>query len=68
MYLATFIIFLSISAAAMSWLFLLLTIILIICFRQEALNEERYCQGIYGEKYKRYISQVPRWIGKKRTN
>jgi protein-S-isoprenylcysteine O-methyltransferase Ste14 len=63
MYLATFLIVLSVSLASFSWLFLVLSIIMMFFFQREALIEERYCQKIFGEEYKHYIQHTSRWIG-----
>ena len=63
MYLATFFIVISVSIASFSWLFLILSIIMMFFFHREALIEERYCQKIFGEEYKDYIQNTPRWIG-----
>ncbi len=61
MYLATFFICLSAGIAAISWLFILLSLIMIYCFHQEALIEEKYCLKIYND-YPEYMKRVPRWI------
>jgi protein-S-isoprenylcysteine O-methyltransferase Ste14 len=63
MYLATFFIVISISIASLSWLFLLLSIIMMFFFYREALIEEKYCIKIFGEAYKNYIQHTSRWIG-----
>jgi len=63
MYLATFIITLSVSIASLSWLFLILSILMMFFFHKEALIEERFCMEIFGEDYKNYILHTPRWIG-----
>ena len=63
MYLATFIIVLSVSIASFSWLFLTLSIIMMFFFHREALIEERFCLNIFGEEYKDYIQHTSRWIG-----
>ncbi|MBN2355515.1 isoprenylcysteine carboxylmethyltransferase family protein [candidate division KSB1 bacterium] len=63
MYLATFIICLGTGIAAASWLFLLITVIMVYCFRVEALVEEVYCLNQYGRAYQRYLQRVPRWFG-----
>lgn len=62
MYLASFFICLGAAIAAISWVFILLSLIMIACFHQEALIEERYCSEKYRE-YKDYMKCVPRWIG-----
>ena len=63
MYLATFLICLGSGIATLSWLFIFLSVIMILCFRQEALIEERYCLREYGSAYQEYLSSVPRWFG-----
>ena len=63
MYLATFFICLGSGIATVSWLFILLSIIMALCFYQEALIEERYCFTRYGNVYKDYINRTHRWIG-----
>lgn len=61
MYLATFFICLGAGIAAISWLFILLSLIMIYCFYQEALIEERYCLKNYSN-YREYMNKVPRWL------
>jgi len=63
MYLSTFFICLGSGLAAASWLFVILSIIIALCFHQEALIEERYCLEKYGTTYQDYLNRVPRWIG-----
>ncbi len=63
MYLATFFICLGSGIATVSWLFIFLSIIMALCFYQEALVEERYCFKRYGTVYKEYINRTHRWIG-----
>ena len=63
MYFATFIIAVSASIASLSWLFLVLSIIMVFFFHKEALIEERYCLEIYSEDYKVYLQHTSRWIG-----
>ena len=63
MYLATFLIVISVSITSFSWLFLILSIIMMFFFQREALIEERYCQKIFGQEYKDYIQHTSRWIG-----
>ena len=63
MYVATFFICLGAGIAAGSWLFILLIIIMAICFYHEALIEERYCLDSYGDAYREYSHQAPRLIG-----
>ena len=63
MYLATFFICLGSGIAAASWLFIFLSMIMALCFYQEALIEERYCLDKYNNVYRSYMKSVPRWIG-----
>ena len=66
MYLATFFICLGTGIAALSWLFILISLIMIYCFHQEALIEERYCLKNYSN-YREYMNRVPRWLGIPKT-
>jgi protein-S-isoprenylcysteine O-methyltransferase Ste14 len=63
MYLATSFICLGSGIAAGSWAFVILSIMMVICFHQEALIEERYCLDKYGNTYQEYSNKVPRWLG-----
>lgn len=63
MYLATFFICLGSGIATVSWLFIFLSIIMALCFYQEAVIEERYCLIKYGNSYQEYMNKVFRWIG-----
>lgn len=63
MYLASFFICLGSGIAAVSWLFILFSVMMALCFHQEALIEERYCLAKYGSVYQEYMNSVPRWVG-----
>ena len=63
MYLAAFFICLGSGIATVSWLFILFSIIMALCFYQEALIEERFCLNRYYNAYQEYINRTPRWIG-----
>ena len=63
MYLATFFICLGSGIATVSWLFIFFSIIMALCFYQEALIEERHCLNRYGNAYQEYINRTPGWIG-----
>jgi protein-S-isoprenylcysteine O-methyltransferase Ste14 len=63
MYFATLLIYLACSLAAASWLFLLIAILSALCFRLEALIEERHCLTVYGDAYQGYMNRTPRWMG-----
>jgi len=66
MYLASFFICLGAGIASLSWLFIIFSLIMIYCFHQEALIEERYCLKKYSD-YKKYMNRIPRWIGLPKT-
>jgi protein-S-isoprenylcysteine O-methyltransferase Ste14 len=63
MYLATFLICLGTGFASGSWAFIVLTVLMILCFHIEALLEERFCLDIYGDNYRKYMENTSRWIG-----
>jgi len=46
-----------------SWLYLLLTVVLLILLNAILSAEERYCLYTYGDAYKKYMDRTPRWIG-----
>ena len=49
--------------ACFSWLYLILTVALIILLNANLSAEERYCLYMYGESYQKYKNAIPRWIG-----
>jgi len=49
--------------ATASWLFLLLSVILMVISRFSAITEEDATTKKFGETYKKYIVRAPRWIG-----
>ena len=49
--------------ASASWLFLLLSVILLIIYRFLAIAEENATTKKFGDTYKKYIARTPRWIG-----
>jgi protein-S-isoprenylcysteine O-methyltransferase Ste14 len=53
----------SIVVACTSWLYLLITVVLLILFNAILSAEERYCLETYGDAYRTYMSRTPRWIG-----
>jgi protein-S-isoprenylcysteine O-methyltransferase Ste14 len=63
MYLATFLICLGTGIATVSYLFILLSFFILICFHYEGILEEKCCLKQYGKLYKAYMEKVPRWIG-----
>ena len=63
MYLATFLICTGTGIATASWIFILLSILMAVCFSYEARVEERYCIDQYKDQYRTYMNRVPRWLG-----
>jgi protein-S-isoprenylcysteine O-methyltransferase Ste14 len=49
--------------ACSSWLYLLLTVVLMILLNANLSAEERYCLYRYGDDYRQYKNSTPRWIG-----
>jgi protein-S-isoprenylcysteine O-methyltransferase Ste14 len=53
--------------ACSSWLYLLLTVALIILLNANLSAEERYCLYRYKDDYQKYKNKTPRWIGIPKT-
>jgi protein-S-isoprenylcysteine O-methyltransferase Ste14 len=49
--------------ACFSWLYILLTVVLMILLNANLSAEERYCLYRYGDDYRKYKNSTPRWIG-----
>jgi len=49
--------------ACTSWLYLLLTVALMILLNANLSAEERYCLYRFGDDYQKYKNRTPRWIG-----
>jgi protein-S-isoprenylcysteine O-methyltransferase Ste14 len=49
--------------ACSSWLYILLTVVLMIMLNANLSAEERYCLYRYGDDYRKYMNRTPRWIG-----
>ena len=64
-YVTEVLLFLGVSIASASWVFLLLTIILGVGVTRPYLVkvEEAQCLGHYGAAYQEYMNRTPRWIG-----
>ncbi len=54
--------------ACTSWLFLLLTVALMILLNADLSTEERYCLYRFGDEYRKYKNRTPRWIGIPKSN
>jgi protein-S-isoprenylcysteine O-methyltransferase Ste14 len=62
-YVGLFLIYLGVSIASASWIFLLLTIILAVEVSLSVADEERYCLGKFSNIYREYMNRTPKWIG-----
>jgi protein-S-isoprenylcysteine O-methyltransferase Ste14 len=51
------------GTACTSWLYFLLTAVLMILLNTILSSEERYCLDMYGDDYRKYMNSTPRWIG-----
>jgi protein-S-isoprenylcysteine O-methyltransferase Ste14 len=63
MYLTMFLMLLGAGIASASWIFLLLSVVVIILQLLFVGAEERYCLDKYGDAYREYVNRTPRWIG-----
>lgn len=59
--------FVGMSVASASWVFLLVSVGIIILQISQANAEERGCLEIYGDEYQEYLNRTPRWIGMPKT-
>ena len=62
-YLALVMIYLSVSIASASWVFLLLTALFLVQVSLSVIEEERFCLERYGDVYREYMNRTPRWLG-----
>ena len=62
-YLAQIIVFVGIGLASASWLYLLLSAILVVMTCLFIGSEERVTLDKLGEAYREYMNKTPRWIG-----
>jgi protein-S-isoprenylcysteine O-methyltransferase Ste14 len=62
-YLTILVQLIGVGIASASWLFLLLTIVLIVVMNIAIIPEERGCIEKYGDAYREYMNKTPRWIG-----
>ena len=61
--LASFLILLGAGIASASWLFLLLSVVLIFLSLILIKIEERHCLEKFGDAYRDYVNRTPKWIG-----
>lgn len=62
MYLSMILVYLGVSIATISWLFLLITVITFSLQLYQAKKEERYCREKFGNTYREYMRWTARWI------
>jgi len=63
LYVSMFIMWVGVSVASASWLFLLLSVLVMGLEASQAVAEERGCLELYGDEYRQYLNVTPRWIG-----
>jgi len=63
MYLTSSLMFIGVSIACASWVFLLFSIVYTILSLISVIPEERFLLEKYGDAYREYINRTPRWIG-----
>jgi len=67
MYIGLLIMFIGLGITCASWLYLLLTVVLMVLLNANLTGEERYCLYRYGDDYREYLKRTPRWIGKPKS-
>ncbi len=63
MYIGNFFTNAGISMTCLSWIFLIVTIVTIILEHNLVTGEERTCLKQYGDAYREYMNNTPKWIG-----
>jgi protein-S-isoprenylcysteine O-methyltransferase Ste14 len=63
----SFFTFIGAGMVAGSWLFLLLSAVVIVLFGIYAGAEERGCCDRFGDSYREYMARTPRWLGIPKT-
>jgi protein-S-isoprenylcysteine O-methyltransferase Ste14 len=63
MYIGLVLIQTGLGIACASWVYLLLTVALMILLNANLSAEERYCLYRFGDDYQKYKNRTPRWIG-----
>ena len=63
MYIGMLLLQIGLGIACSSWLYLLLTVVLMIMLNAVSPSEESYCLYRYGDNYRKYMNSIPRWIG-----
>ncbi len=63
LYFFSFVTFVGTGIAAASWLFLLLSAMVMVLFAYYARAEEGDCLEQFGDGYREYMRRTPRWLG-----
>ena len=63
MYLSGFLLYLGVSIACASWIFILCALAWLIIWHIAVRSEESYLLEKYGDSYREYMNRTPRWIG-----
>jgi protein-S-isoprenylcysteine O-methyltransferase Ste14 len=64
MYLGILLVYLGISIASASWVYLMLALAYLATYRNVfIIPEERMCYERFGDTYREYMNRTPRWIG-----
>jgi protein-S-isoprenylcysteine O-methyltransferase Ste14 len=63
MYVGLILLQIGLGIACASWLYLLLTVVLMILLNANSPAEERYCLYRYRDDYRKYMNSTPKWIG-----
>lgn len=64
MYLSILLMYIGISIASASWLYLLLALVYLATYRNVfIIPEERMCCETFGDAYREYLNRTPKWIG-----
>ena len=63
MYIGLLLMQIGLGITCSSWLYLLLTLVLMILLNANSSAEERYCLYRYGDSYHEYMNKIPRWVG-----
>ena len=62
-YIGMILMHIGLGIACTSWLYILLTVVMMIMFNALLPVEERFCLYLYGDDYRKYMNRTPRWIG-----
>ena len=63
LYFSNFLSLIALGITAASWVILLAAIIFFILMHIDTGPEERWCKEKYGDAYKEYFNETPKWIG-----